>query len=585
MKKQLLFGILMLSMVWANAQTVFYIQAPSPLEGSYGITYVGQAEGTTDWGSINMDDPANVIINELVFAYDGSEADSLLCDPDGVINGDDVDGKIAVYYRGACEFGFKALAAQNAGAVAAVIINNQGDPIEMGAGEVGIDVTIPVAMISTNDGITLRSAIEAGGLTVFFGNKSGYYDNDMGLTAATVLRAEHFAHPTVLAQSASDYNVKVGANLINYGVNTQTNVSLNVQISRDGNVLYDQTSDGIFAMSSGDTVTVDMPDFSQEPFLSGMYHVDYNIVYSEEDEFPSDNTYDAAFMISDSLFSYARIDENTGEPFNITGTRPGGAVDEVRNCLYFKHPNGGLVEVEGMTFAGGTLGDLMTGEVVDIYVYEWNNEFTDLDDPNFDLSVDVLSELTFGSYEFEEDLDNVNIYVPFEEVVTLEDDVRYLFCVSYFSEDLLLSHDSRLMDYAQNLEYYNQPLFPTYDETDGTQPWYIAGFGTNTVPALTVNMKDPLYDDVSEQAQQIRLDAYPNPTSDVININVPDNLGKVLVDVYDVTGKQVHAIQSTLSTGGVLRVDVSDLENGAYVFNLKFENGSYSNINVVVTSQ
>jgi hypothetical protein len=581
MKKFLLTTLGILVATWSFAQTVFYVQNTA-LEGSYNMTYVGQAEGTTDWGSPNMDDPANALDGvELALAFDGTEADSLLCDETGgVINGEDIAGKMAVCYRGGCFFSLKAVLAQEAGALGLVIINNQGDPIEMGGGDFGPNVTIPVVMISTNDGATLRPAIEAGGLTVFFGNKLGFYENDMGLTAATVLRAENFSQPRALATSGDDFTVPVEAQLINYGVNTQTNVALKAEIVKDGVTLYDETSDAVLAMANGDTSNFVLPSFSQEPYEEGLYHVYYSVVYGEDDEFPADNMYDAAFMISDSLYSYARIDAETGQPFNITGTRPSAAVDEVRQCLEFQHPNASLVEVEGMTFAAGTLGETLIGEAVDVYVYQWEAEFEDLDDPNYELSDDVLTDLTFGSYEYLEELDNENIYVPFEDVVTLQDNVRYLFCVSYLGADLLISHDSRLMDYNRNLEFFNQPIFPLYNETEAS--WFAAGFGTETVPAFTVKIVDPTFDDVSENAQKIQLDAYPNPTADFVNINIPENIGEATLVLYDVTGKQIQNLNSTLAQGGVIRLDLSDLENGAYICNLTFENGSYSNVNIVV---
>lgn len=73
------------------------------------------------------------------------------CDP--ITNGADLNGKIAVIRRGECEFGFKGLAAQNEGAVAVIMVNNvPGDPIIMGAGAVGDQVTIPMFMLSDVDG-------------------------------------------------------------------------------------------------------------------------------------------------------------------------------------------------------------------------------------------------------------------------------------------------------------------------------------------------------------------------------------------------------------------------------------------------
>ena len=72
---------------------------------------------------------------------------------DTIINGAALDGKIAVIRRGACEFGFKALAAQNEGAVAVIMVNNvPGDPITMAGGAVGDQVTIPLFMLSDTDG-------------------------------------------------------------------------------------------------------------------------------------------------------------------------------------------------------------------------------------------------------------------------------------------------------------------------------------------------------------------------------------------------------------------------------------------------
>ncbi len=73
------------------------------------------------------------------------------CDP--ITNGGDLTGKIAVIRRGDCEFGFKALAAQNEGAIAVIMVNNvPGDPIVMGGGVDGGSVTIPLFMVSDVDG-------------------------------------------------------------------------------------------------------------------------------------------------------------------------------------------------------------------------------------------------------------------------------------------------------------------------------------------------------------------------------------------------------------------------------------------------
>ena len=69
-------------------------------------------------------------------------------------------GAIAVVDRGGCEFGFKALTAQNAGAIGVIVVNNApGIPIVMGPGAVGGQVTIPAVHVSQADGATIKAGL------------------------------------------------------------------------------------------------------------------------------------------------------------------------------------------------------------------------------------------------------------------------------------------------------------------------------------------------------------------------------------------------------------------------------------------
>jgi minor extracellular serine protease Vpr len=65
-------------------------------------------------------------------------------------------GKIALISRGTCTFSEKIRNAQDAGAVAAIIVNNvAGDPIAMGLGGIANEPTIFAYMVSQADGATL----------------------------------------------------------------------------------------------------------------------------------------------------------------------------------------------------------------------------------------------------------------------------------------------------------------------------------------------------------------------------------------------------------------------------------------------
>lgn len=82
---------------------------------------------------------------------------------EALANGSDVAGHIALIERGGCEFQVKLVHAEQAGAVAAVVYNTSGEPIEM-RGDAG-SVHIPAVMISSADGTRLVNHL-AGGETV-----------------------------------------------------------------------------------------------------------------------------------------------------------------------------------------------------------------------------------------------------------------------------------------------------------------------------------------------------------------------------------------------------------------------------------
>lgn len=102
---------------------------------------------------------SNPLTAQVVLADDGVGTASDGCED--LVNGADLVGKIAMIDRGNCEFGFKALAAENAGAIAVIICNNVPDPalMTMGAGAVGAQVSIPTVMVSLEDCNTIKMGL------------------------------------------------------------------------------------------------------------------------------------------------------------------------------------------------------------------------------------------------------------------------------------------------------------------------------------------------------------------------------------------------------------------------------------------
>ncbi|MEO1518702.1 MAG: T9SS-dependent M36 family metallopeptidase [Bacteroidota bacterium] len=104
--------------------------------------------------------PEDPIVGKFVIADDATDTATDACDP--LVNGGEMAGNIALIDRGNCQFGTKMLRAQNNGAVAVIICNNNNDPIfPMGPGDDGAQVTIPSVMISIDDCAELRVQTDA----------------------------------------------------------------------------------------------------------------------------------------------------------------------------------------------------------------------------------------------------------------------------------------------------------------------------------------------------------------------------------------------------------------------------------------
>lgn len=97
-----------------------------------------------------------VLLDDVV--ADGAPATTLGCG--AVANAAELRGNIALVDRGGCEFGVKALAAQQAGAIAVIIADNVAGPrpIAAGGGAVGDQVTVPVLSITRGDAARIRAA-------------------------------------------------------------------------------------------------------------------------------------------------------------------------------------------------------------------------------------------------------------------------------------------------------------------------------------------------------------------------------------------------------------------------------------------
>jgi len=135
---------------WARqGGKILTANAPVGIVGKY---FAAAASG---WGMAITTTP---VTGDVQIVNDGSSNPTWSCFP--LV--ESVAGKIALIDRKSCEFGEKALNAQKAGAIACIICNFQEGTINMGAGAMGVQVTIPVVMMQKSDCDLLRQFAGSG---------------------------------------------------------------------------------------------------------------------------------------------------------------------------------------------------------------------------------------------------------------------------------------------------------------------------------------------------------------------------------------------------------------------------------------
>lgn len=563
MKRKVLLCALALTSWFSYGQISTYVLQPASIAGALDYTL------PTDWGlSPDMSDPANLVQAFAAIVDDGTTADSLGCEP--LVNGADIAGKIAIVYRGTCEFGMKALNAQNAGAVAVVIVNNiPGPPVGMAGGTSGASVSIPVVMISQDAGALIHDEVVAGNVEMFIGSVQNMFQANVSLAKTSTLIPAQAARPALVSASATEFEVPLGAWLFNFGSDNQTDVTLQATVTHNGNTVYDETS-AASIVNSTDSVFFTLPTFTQNGY-NGRYEITYTAHLATNDEFPDDNTYSTSLSV-DSVMSYAPLDAN-GMPEQMAFFKPATTGQVFQICAYFMDPNASRLRAEGI-YAAATLNAPATvdGQQLDIRLFEWNDVFTGLSDATFN----EVSEIMNGIFEYTDSLQAREVqFIPFFEPTPLVDNQNYLFCVSTSNPDVFLGHNSAV-NYRQNDETTDQ--INTLLNLDGT---WSGGWATGEVPALGVKMVSATVG-IKEQ-NMVELTPYPNPTSALLRIPVNGLTGKAAVQVYDPKGSKVADKQVIVGGDNILTMDLRGFNDGAYMFHVIFENGKRSSFRVVVT--
>ena len=589
MKKILLLLTVLSSGFMANSQVVFSGVSPVSIQGNYDFAWADPAGG--DWSCPDFLVPGTFVEDTLMIVDDGTPGLNLQGNPLSAeaCNGpliNDLTGKIAVIYRNTCEFGYKALQAQDAGAVAAIIINREDEIVQMGGGVEGLNVTIPCVFVTSLTGNQLVTEMSNGPVVVFLGSKVGAYVNDIGANSGQAL-----VSPYGGANSLQYDGFEPGIQVYNYGTDDQTAVSINAKIDGPSGTVYDETV-GPVAIVSGDTLAIFPGNTDAFPawsegignYENGEYTLTYTMDLGGTDDSDFDNVLSSSFSITDGTtigtLAVSPVDAS-GMP--VANTYPSNATTEYQGCVMIQEPNSSTMAVQGMYFIPHTdtsVNDLAGSEIFG-NAYQWDDGWVDLDDPNYDFAAattnafNALNIVTFGTHypASNDDVDDV-AYIEFVTPFLMVDNQRYLFCLQTFETATISFGYDNTINYDGNEGIYRQPVAPVH--IDGQ--WYSGGWSGASAPALSLKTFDPAEVGITD-ADILVGGAFPNPTTDAVTITV-NATGAATLNVTDISGKIVMNSLVDLGTGST-KVNTSQLEAGVYVFTVIMENGKTAQFNLV----
>lgn len=494
-------------------------------------------------------------------------------------------GKIVVLRRNTCEFGTKALNAQNAGALAVILVNREDAEIGMLGGVDGINVTIPMVAISSSDGNQLITEMASGPVVMFIGNKFGIFNNDLGSDPGNTIIATQASTPSILAQNGTEFSFTPGIQIVNYGLNTQSDIYVTATVAAPGNPTAYSEVLGPLTMNYKDTAALfagnpdAFPALALASYPVGEYTLTYTVSLGvNTDEAPGDNAFTSKFYVTEDIFSYARHNAAAGEP--VVNSFPKNYTQGYKSCIRFNDANADRAGVLGLhTAVSIDTSQFALGQQIQLFGYKWNDAVNTLTPA---ATYDALVQVAYASFDAIETsgfLNGQEVFIPFETPFILENNQLYLFCVVTETPEPAFGYDNGV-NYNANMGISNNVTFPIYIDNTGTvdDSWFSAGWNGNPAPSIGLQLF-PAAELGLTETSTIEASVYPNPTNDNVTITVNAKGAGNLV-VTDITGKIVMNNAISLANGQS-NVNMSSLEVGLYIFNITLDNGKTAQFNVV----
>jgi len=574
------------------------VNSPAAIQGPLTHTIANDGVLTGGWGGSikNLPNPINDVEVVKAAPYDACGA---------LTNASAINGKIALIKRGDCEFGTKALNAQNAGAVAVIIVNNiPGPPVGMGAGDNGASVNIPVIMISDVDGAAIDAQL-GNSVKISMSTWGNGYNEDLGFVDRGLGTWHAFSIPLeqLKGSTAVPYKGFNTAVIANYGSTTAATVKLKTTLS------WTPTggSTSVVRMDSITFTNFAAIDSIATPFIdnlydltattTGRYDMDYEIIPDFVDQSPGDNKARHTFYVDNSIYSKSRYDLSNGRPFSGAGYRMGdGAAFTWGNFLYFDKGGYQVENVQvSLSKEGSNTNNSMVGiDPVQIIVFKWV-------DGNSDsvISGPELVPVGFGEHKFVAGDTSGQVHaiqianITSNGVCTTDANSWYWIAAAmpanaFLQVDGVTNYFPRAWGRSHATAESREPYAPLFPEifsnlASATNPLQHFPFESyffledsirfsqqrkGLVPSLPVKMS--LFKvgvETVNEVSGIDVSLYPNPATSVLNVSL--DLEKEAKEVYytlmSITGARVSTEKRTNVKNDTYTIQTDQLPAGSYM--------------------
>ncbi len=595
MKKVILFYFMFCIAAALVAQSVV-VNSPASIAGSY------QFGTATGWGA---DLTTNIWTADGVMMMDEGANTGDGCDT--VTNKAELAGKIVLVNRGTCNFSFKALQAQDWGAIGCIIVNNvpNGGVAGMGAGTFGpsIRTDFPVVMISFEDGAKIKAEMANGPVNISIGNIR--FDHDVATNnRAGICHASYGTFPGGWIRKAGDFVMTPGSDVINKGKNIATGGKVNavIRYTPTGGTtseLYNNSSDGSLVIEVDSTRSAFLNPFDFAGNIpgnsTGKGTINYTVSSDQVDLSPFDNNAISEFYLTSNLVSKSRLQSNLRDPFATSSYRRADGTN-AEFLTGFKIPYGEGCKIDSVLFfmsvsAPATLAGL-TPEAI---LYAWDDADGDGNATNAELNFVALGTYT---YDANETRTSAVVRVGLEDFNSGDpgytipgNDRKYFVGIRYSGSELPFFGFDEGMDYNCN----NLLLTEAGVMTDTELPYIgITGYDPNTgVPdvenaaflfttlraglsASLVMSGNCLVANKQLEDYEAQVNLFPIPTKNELNVEVKLNRSssRLIYNIIDQSGRILnYEVDETTSNEYRNKLDVQNLGAGQYYLQILTDKG------------